>query len=56
MWDMTDSIIAANKRIKDVDGGARETPLDHSGEFSERTGANFLLKGEHLQRTGSFKM
>lgn len=56
MWDMTDEIIAANKRIKDVEGGARETPLDYSAVFSERTGANFLLKGEHLQRTGSFKM
>jgi threonine dehydratase len=53
---MSADIIAANKRIKDVEGGARETPLDYSIEFSERTGANFLLKGEHLQRTGSFKM
>ncbi|MGR3290949.1 MAG: threonine/serine dehydratase [Paracoccaceae bacterium] len=50
------NIVAANQRIKAVEGGARETPLDESGIFSERTGAKFLLKGEHLQRTGSFKM
>ena len=54
--EMPDTVIAANRRIKDVDGGAWETPLDYSGVFSERTGATFLLKGEHLQRTGSFKM
>jgi threonine dehydratase len=30
--------------------------LDESGNFSDRTGVSFLLKGEHLQRTGSFKM
>jgi threonine dehydratase len=53
---MVNNIIAANQRIKAVDGGVRETPLDYSGLFSERTGASFLLKGEHLQRTGSFKL
>jgi len=56
MKDLVANIIAADQRIKAVDGGARETPLDESGLFSERTGARFLLKGEHLQRTGSFKM
>jgi threonine dehydratase len=56
MTDLIASILAANARIKAVDGGARETPLDRSGKFSDRTGAEFLLKGEHLQRTGSFKM
>jgi threonine dehydratase len=56
MNDQVKEIIAANKRIKAVEGGVRKTPLDESGVFSERTGANFLLKGEHLQRTGSFKM
>ncbi len=56
MTDLVASIITANSRIKAVDGGARETPLDRSGKFSDRTGAEFLLKGEHLQRTGSFKM
>ena len=56
MKKLVNNIIAANRRIKAVDGGVRETPLDESGIFSERTGASFLLKGEHLQRTGSFKM
>lgn len=56
MNDLVKNIIAANRRIKAVAGGVRETPLDESDVFSERTGANFLLKGEHLQRTGSFKM
>lgn len=49
------NITAVNQRIKAVEGGVRETPLDISGVFSERTGTDFLLKGEHLQRTGSFK-
>ncbi len=56
MKDLVANIIAADQRIKAVDGGVRETPLDESDLFSERTGARFLLKGEHLQRTGSFKM
>jgi len=56
MKDLVANIIAADQRIKAVDGGVRETPLDESSTFSERTGTRFLLKGEHLQRTGSFKM
>ncbi len=56
MKNLVHNIIAANQRIKAVDGGVRETPLDESGNFSDRTGVTFLLKGEHLQRTGSFKM
>jgi threonine dehydratase len=56
MQNLIDNIITANQRIKAVDGGVWETPLDRSDIFSERTGADFLLKGEHLQRTGSFKM
>jgi threonine dehydratase len=56
MKNLVNNITAANQRIKAVDGGARETPLDESGQFSDQTGAGFLLKGEHLQRTGSFKM
>jgi len=46
-------IKAADRRIKAVAGGVQETPLDESGVLSERTGTTFLLKGEHLQRTGS---
>lgn len=49
-------IKAADRRIKAVAGGVQETPLDESGVLSERTGTTFLLKGEHLQRTGSFKL
>ncbi len=56
MDNLVQNIEAANQRIKAVDGGVRETPLDLAGVFSDRTGANFLLKCEHLQRTGSFKM
>jgi threonine dehydratase len=56
MEDMVKNILAANRRIKAVDGGVRETPLDEAGVFSERTGATILFKGEHLQRTGSFKL
>ncbi|MEH6633611.1 MAG: threonine/serine dehydratase [Halopseudomonas aestusnigri] len=54
--NLVKEITAANSRIKSVDGGVRETPLDEASTFSDRTGATFLLKGEHLQRTGSFKM
>lgn len=56
MKNLVKNIVAANERIKGVEGGVRETPLDLSSVFSERTGASFLLKGEHLQRTGSFKL
>ena len=54
--DLIAAIEKADGRIKAVDGGVRETPLDPAGVFSERTGAEVLLKAEHLQRTGSFKM
>ena len=56
MPDLVNDIIAANQRIKAIDHGVRETPLDESAVFSERTGTNFLLKAEHLQQTGSFKL
>jgi len=49
-------IKSADRRIKAVTGGVRETSLDESSVLSERTGTTFLLKGEHLQRTGSFKL
>jgi len=32
------------------------TPLMHSEPLSERLGAEILIKGEHVQRTGSFKV
>jgi threonine dehydratase len=56
MSTLVQDIAVADRRIKAVAGGVRETPLDKSGVFSEKTGATFLLKGEHLQRTGSFKL
>ncbi|MEM8842130.1 MAG: threonine/serine dehydratase [Pseudomonadota bacterium] len=56
MDTLVENILIADGRIKAVEGGARETPLDEAGVFSDRTGARFLIKGEHLQRTGSFKM
>lgn len=46
------AVIAAN-RIKPY---IRETPLDYSQFFSERTGARVYLKLENLQYTGSFKL
>ena len=46
----------ADRRIKAVPGCVRETPLDESSVFGERTGTSFLLKCEHLQRTGCFKL
>ena len=56
MKNLSSRIITANQRIKAIDGGARETPLDESIIFSEQTGSTFMLKCEHMQRTGSFKM
>jgi threonine dehydratase len=45
-------VLAANR----ISAHIRETPLDHSPYFSERTGANVYLKLENLQYTGSFKL
>jgi threonine dehydratase len=47
-----DIVLAANR----IGPHIRETPLDHSAYFSERTGANVYLKLENLQYTGSFKL
>ncbi|RED52199.1 threonine/serine dehydratase [Aestuariispira insulae] len=48
------AIQAADERIKLY--GVQTTPLETAGIFSDETGTEFLLKGEHLQLTGSFKM
>ncbi len=56
MDNLVANILTADKKIKAVDGGVRETPLDESGVFGEQTGTTFLLKCEHLQRTGCFKL
>ncbi len=47
------AITAAAARIE---GNANRTPLIHSEPLSERTGATVLIKTEHRQRTGSFKI
>lgn len=47
-----DIVLAAN-RIGDY---IRETPLDYSPFFSNRTGANVYVKLENLQHTCSFKL
>ena len=52
MLDIED-VRAARERISDV---VRETPLDRSFDFSERTGADVHLKLENFQRTGAFKI
>jgi threonine dehydratase len=52
MLELAD-VKAARKRVAET---ARETPLERSMTFSERTGADIRLKMEHLQRTGAFKI
>ena len=44
---------AAANRINDL---IERTPLDHSAEFSELSGADVYLKRENRQTTGSFKL
>ncbi len=46
-------VVAARDRVAET---VRETPLERSRTFSERTGADVRLKMEHLQRTGAFKI
>ena len=43
----------AYDRIQNI---ARKTPIDKSLTLSKETGINLLLKHEHLQHTGSFKI
>ena len=47
---------AARRAAIRLAGRIRETPLDHSPRFSERTGAEVYFKLENLQYTGSFKL
>ena len=47
-----DIVLAANR----IGPNIRETPLDYSPYFSEKSGANVYLKLENLQHTGSFKL
>ena len=48
-----DEIEAASERL---DGVIRATPVDRSDTLSRLVGRPILLKPEHLQRTGSFKI
>jgi len=48
-----DEIRRAEARIRE---SARETPLVHSQPLSDELGCDVLLKCEHLQETGSFKV
>lgn len=48
-----DEIEEARRRIA---GAIRETPVEPSAALSERSGVPVLLKLEHLQRSGSFKL
>lgn len=54
--ELVAAIEAANCRIKALEGGVRETPLERSGALSDEMGLDLLLKCEHLQPTGSFKI
>lgn len=47
-----DIVLAANRVAPHI----RETPLDYSPFFSERSGCNVYLKLENLQYSGSFKL
>jgi threonine dehydratase len=50
---LSDAILAARPAVEQI---ARRTPLLTSRTFSERVGAEVVLKAENLQRTGSFKV
>ena len=54
--DLAAAIEAADRRIKAVAVGVRPTPLEATSALSDESGLRLLLKGEHLQRTGSFKL
>src|SRR5437588_621428 len=48
-----DDLLAARDRVKPV---IRGTPVDRSDSLSRLAGRAVLLKPEHQQRTGSFKI
>lgn len=52
MSDLYNDILLAKERTR---GLVRETYLEHSSTFSQRTGADVYFKLENLQHTGSFK-
>jgi threonine dehydratase len=51
--DLKREITAAEQRIRPY---VRETPVDESAAVGQASGARVLLKMEHLQLTGSFKL
>jgi len=50
------SLSAVQEAADRVSAVARETPLEYSHTFSDRTGAEVYLKLENMQRTGAFKI
>jgi len=50
------SLSAIQRAADRVSTVARETPLEYSHTFSDRTGAEVYLKLENMQRTGAFKI
>ena len=48
-----DGIVAASERVRGV---IRATPVDRAASLSAVAGRQVILKPEHLQRTGSFKI
>ena len=50
------SLSAIQRAADRVSTVARETPLEYSHTFSDRTGAEVSLKLENMQRTGAFKI
>lgn len=48
-----EEIEQAKEQIKDI---AKVTPVITSKQLNEKTGKQIYLKGEHLQKTGSFKI
>ena len=51
--DLKTEVTAAERRIRPY---VRETPVDESPALGQATGTRVLLKMEHLQLTGSFKL
>ncbi len=51
--DMTTAIAAAERRIRSY---VRETPVEESAALQKGAGGRVILKMEHLQITGSFKL
>ena len=53
---MTDILEEVQRAAEQIYPLVRETPLDFSRCFSDKTGSTVFLKLENLQHTGSFKL